>query len=156
MGCVAVPFAAPSLSPGLDQQAIEAVKQWEFAPGTKEGKPVRVEAQIEVNFRLLDKKDAEAAQELKAAAPGTGFPANATAPVLIRKVEPQYTSEARAAKFQGTVTLTAKITPDGVPEDIRVVRSLGLGLDEEAIAAARPIFATSSRRERTCSGRTSG
>jgi TonB family protein len=74
---------------------------------------------------------------MKAAAQVGGFPANATAPVLIRKVEAQYTSEARAAKFQGTVTLTAKITTDGTPEDIRVMHSLGLGLDEKAIEAVK-------------------
>ncbi|MBN8732235.1 MAG: energy transducer TonB [Acidobacteria bacterium] len=40
------------LDPGLDENAMAAVKQWKFAPGTKDGKPVRVSATIEVNFRL--------------------------------------------------------------------------------------------------------
>ncbi len=38
---------------GLDEKAIDAVSQWHFAPGMKDGKPVRVQATIEVNFRLL-------------------------------------------------------------------------------------------------------
>jgi TonB family protein len=41
-----------SLEPGLDQKAIEAVSQWLFRPGTKDGFPVTVAATIEVNWRL--------------------------------------------------------------------------------------------------------
>ncbi len=40
------------LDGGLDQSAIAAVSQWRFKPGKKDGKPVVVEARIEVNFRL--------------------------------------------------------------------------------------------------------
>jgi TonB family protein len=40
-----------SLDGGLDQSAVTAVQQWRFKPGEKNGKPVRVMARIEVNFR---------------------------------------------------------------------------------------------------------
>jgi len=41
-----------SLDPGLDQKAIEAVSQWKFRPGMRDGVPVKVAVTVEVNFRL--------------------------------------------------------------------------------------------------------
>jgi TonB family protein len=41
-----------SLDAGLDQQAIAALKQWEFKPGTREGKPVAVRISVELTFTL--------------------------------------------------------------------------------------------------------
>jgi len=54
-------------------------------------------------------------------------------PKLISKVEPEYSAEARKAKYQATVLLSAVIGADGVPRDIRIVVGAGLGLDERAI-----------------------
>ena len=37
---------------GLDEEAIKALGKWRFRPATKEGKPVPVRANVEINFRL--------------------------------------------------------------------------------------------------------
>lgn len=37
---------------GLDQQAVKAMKQWTFTPGTKDGKPVAVRVSVEMRFTL--------------------------------------------------------------------------------------------------------
>lgn len=58
-----------------------------------------------------------------------------SAPRVIYDPEPEYSPEARAAKYQGTVTLVAVIAPDGRPRGLRVQRSLGMGLDEKALEA---------------------
>ena len=58
-----------------------------------------------------------------------------SAPVLVNKVEPEYSEEARKAKYSGTVLLSIVVDANGLPRDIHVVRPLGLGLDEKAIEA---------------------
>ncbi len=60
-----------------------------------------------------------------------------SAPVLLFKVEPEYSEEARKAKYQGTVLLYIEVDPSGHATNIRVQRSLGLGLDEKAIEAVK-------------------
>ncbi|HKF22098.1 MAG TPA: energy transducer TonB [Candidatus Angelobacter sp.] len=56
-----------------------------------------------------------------------------TPPVAKYTPEPDFSEEARKAKYQGTVTLAAVIGPDGRPRNLRVVHSLGMGLDEKAL-----------------------
>jgi len=51
--------------------------------------------------------------------------------------DPEYSEEARKAKYQGTCVLWLIVGPDGRPRDIKIARSLGLGLDEKAIEAVR-------------------
>jgi TonB family protein len=58
-----------------------------------------------------------------------------TAPQLLLKIEPQYTEEARAAKFQGSVVLYIEVGPDGLAHNLHVLRSLGFGLDQKAMDA---------------------
>jgi protein TonB len=60
-----------------------------------------------------------------------------TAPALLYKVEPEYSEEARKAKFQGTVVLYVEVDPNGHAINPKVIRSLGLGLDEKAIEAIK-------------------
>ncbi len=60
-----------------------------------------------------------------------------TAPSLLWKKEPEYSEEARKAKHQGTVVLYIEVTPDGKASNMKVVKSLGLGLDEKAMEAVK-------------------
>jgi len=56
-------------------------------------------------------------------------------PSVLTKVDPEYSEEARKAKYSGTVMLQIVVYTDGHAGDIHVVKSLGMGLDEKAIEA---------------------
>jgi len=60
-----------------------------------------------------------------------------SAPRPISTPDPEYTDEARKAKYQGTCVLWMIVGPDGKPRDIKVARTLALGLDEKAIEAVK-------------------
>ncbi len=60
-----------------------------------------------------------------------------SAPVAIYAPEPEFSDEARRAKYQGVVDLQIIVTKQGLPADITIVRHLGMGLDEKAIEAVR-------------------
>jgi len=58
-----------------------------------------------------------------------------SAPKELYAPEPEYSEEARKAKYQGVVVLYVEVGPDGRTHNIKIVRSLGLGLDEKAMQA---------------------
>lgn len=60
-----------------------------------------------------------------------------SAPRAIATPDPEYSEEARKAKYQGVCVLMLVVGPDGKPRDIRVARQLGMGLDEKAIEAVK-------------------
>ncbi len=60
-----------------------------------------------------------------------------SAPRAIFAPDPDYSEEARKAKYQGTCVLWLVVGPDGRPRDIHVSRTLGLGLDEKAMEAVK-------------------
>jgi len=77
--------------------------------------------------------------------PGSAAPAEqslrvgggVTAPQVLHRVEPEYSAEARAAKYEGTVILYIEVGTDGMAHNIHVLRSLGLDLDQKAIEAVQ-------------------
>jgi len=65
--------------------------------------------------------------------PGKGM----TPPRAIYSPEPEFSEEARKAKYQGLCTLEVFVDEMGRPRDIKIVGSLGMGLDEKAIEAVK-------------------
>jgi TonB family protein len=60
-----------------------------------------------------------------------------SAPVLVNKVEAEFSDEARRAKYQGVVLVGLIVDAQGNPQNIHIIRPLGMGLDEKAMEAVR-------------------
>lgn len=60
-----------------------------------------------------------------------------SAPVPLNQVEAEFSDEARRAKYQGVCLITLIVDAQGNPQNPRVSRALGMGLDEKALEAVR-------------------
>jgi TonB family protein len=60
-----------------------------------------------------------------------------SAPVLVHQVDPEFSDEARRAKYQGICTISIIVDANGIPQNPHVVTPLGMGLDEKALEAVR-------------------
>jgi TonB family protein len=60
-----------------------------------------------------------------------------SAPLPTFRPEPEYSEQARRGKWQGAVLLQIVVDENGVPQDINVIRPLGMGLDQKAIEAVQ-------------------
>jgi protein TonB len=58
-------------------------------------------------------------------------------PVVIYQPEPEFSEEARKAKFMGVVTVSIIVDTNGRPQNVHVTRGVGMGLDEKAMEAVR-------------------
>ncbi|MGH9588439.1 MAG: energy transducer TonB [Acidobacteriaceae bacterium] len=65
--------------------------------------------------------------------PGGGV----SAPVLLHYVDPEFSDEARRAKYQGICVVSLIVDKNGDPQNIQIVRALGMGLDQKAEEAVR-------------------
>ncbi len=135
----------------LRKAALTSVLQWKYQPGRAH---VRVQVQFQGGSPTLAAIPLPALPPLKAplSPEPQGEPQSAplpatssaqavrpggdvSAPIPLYRAEPQYSPEALKAKWQGAVVLSLVVDETGVPQNIHVVRSLGLGLDEQAIEA---------------------
>jgi periplasmic protein TonB len=60
-----------------------------------------------------------------------------SSPVVIYQVEPEFSEEARKAKFMGIVTVNLIVDSKGMPQNVHVLRGVGMGLDQKAVEAVR-------------------
>jgi len=98
---------------GLDEKAKEAVTKWHFAPGTNSGEPVDIKAQVQVDFRLMDKIP----WRLERA--GCFLAGGLQGAITDKVVDPPVTERATSA----TATLTFNIDEKGAPANIRIIKA---------------------------------
>ncbi len=60
-----------------------------------------------------------------------------SAPIPLYWFEPEFSEEARKAKFSGNVMVNLWVDDKGIPSHVHVLRAVGMGLDERAVAAVR-------------------
>jgi TonB family protein len=123
---------------------MDAVKLWRFTPARQDGYALPTHASFTFvsNLGAASVSTAPLRPALPASAPsrpsGPVRPgAGVTQPLLLSKVEPSYSEEARKARLQGRVQLQAVVNTNGMAVDFTVKTSLGLGLDEEAVRAVK-------------------
>ncbi len=100
-----------SVGMGLDEKAIAAASRWLFKPGEKDGQPVNVFAQIEVNFRLGDK-----ASRWHLVRAEFHLPPGATRPVIEKGPAPRIADDA----VNANATATFDINENGEAFDVHI------------------------------------
>jgi TonB family protein len=133
-------------APMLTSSAIDAVRQWKYTPYMLGGETMEVETTISVNFSLNDPAPppAQGATNDHHGAPYEydGVPVrriggSVTQPELIYKVDPVFSAEAKKAKFNGLVLVNLIVDAKGKPQNVHVLRGVGMGLDEKALKAVK-------------------
>jgi TonB family protein len=128
------------LYPSIDDEAVKVLKQWTFSPGTKDGKPVAVQVEVEMTFTTRGGPRLDSADVFK---PGPDI----TLPKKLQGANPSYTPNAQAAGIQGTVVIDCVVLDDGIVGDARVSKSLDQELDAEAMRTLRQWRFTPGERQ---------
>jgi TonB family protein len=96
---------------GLDEKAVEAVKQYKFLPAMEGGKPVPVQLNVEVNFQIFD------------------------GPKVLHSVPLELSDEARQAHASGAILVAFTVDTHGNAQNVHVLHGVGLNMDERAVQA---------------------
>ena len=97
------------------------------------------------NFTVIDSSSAAATSATASAQEAAGSPdakprrigGAIMPPKLLRSKEPEFSDAARGLKYSGTVLINFWLQPDGTVSHMSLVRPIGLGLDERALAAVQ-------------------
>jgi TonB family protein len=115
------------LGAGLDQNALLALRQWRFRPGSRNGAAVSMDVAIEIGFTLRNESiNAQIANDMVSLV-GPGV----TPPQAVKVVNPRSPDD----RVTGTVILEVVLLENGTPRIVRILRSLRTDLDDIAVEA---------------------
>ena len=130
----------------FDQNAIAAVQQSTFLPGMLAGKPVPVWIDVRVVFYanrsqtipqvLIAERDLPAPPESQFVDKHHNA-LSYTPPVPIHTVDADFTDPFVKHPLVTVAVVSATVSVDGLPKDVRIRRGLGFGLDQKAVAAVQ-------------------
>ena len=134
---------------GCDEEAVRVIKAMpKWKPGMQKGKPVRVNYQIPINFKLADDAQTKSAKKTEANKPDMKPDKNGVYQIV--EEMPQYTGgeaammeyvaknivypqEARDKEISGRVFVSFIVEKDGSVNEVNVKKGIGGGCDEEAV-----------------------
>jgi TonB family protein len=123
----------------LNDEAVEAVKQWIYEPLVVDGRPRKAAFIVTVSFVLSEARvSADRWRRVPKAfqADAVRFEEGAGQPKRVKEVEPVYPTDARMARMEGTVILAVRTDEEGRVEEVMVLRSIPK-LDPAAVEAVR-------------------
>ncbi len=136
------------LEPSLDENAVKTIETWRFNPALRDATvPVPFELMIAVTF-WRDRNTALSFTTIVPRASGTfisppaqGLRANITSPVLLNadEVQAEYSPYGRLARVTGLCIVAFVVGKDGVPQGVRVVKSLESSMDENVVTAVNQL-----------------
>jgi TonB family protein len=121
--------------PLLAASARDAVQQWKFKPFLQNERPIEVKTAVAVYYKLDQPANpiTTSSTDLVPRKVGGGV----SPPILLFAVDPKFSPEAKDKKVGGTVLVGLVVDEKGKPLYIRVIRGVGMGLDENAVEAVK-------------------
>lgn len=130
----------------FDQAAIDAIKASRFAPGQMSGKPVPVWVDVRFVFRsnsgrafpevLITERDLAPPTQAQLE-DRQHRPRSRTEPILIHTVDADFVNPFSRHPYVQVAVVAVSVNKEGLPQEVRIRRGLGFGLDQRAIAAVR-------------------
>lgn len=134
---------------GCDEEAVRVIKGMpKWKPGMQKGKPVRVSYMMPLNFKLSDDQPAKPAQQTDANKPNMKpdkngvyqiveempkFPGGEGALMEYVSKNVVYPKEAQEKEISGRVYVSFVIEKDGSVNEVKVMKGIGGGCDDEAV-----------------------